>query len=91
MLSCKEAGQLIEKKAESRISPWERLRLRSHLLMCKACDRYAQQSRIMNAFFQIYFGQQEPIQAAPTRAESREEVDPEALRAAVQNDIHKQQ
>lgn len=47
MVSCKEASALIEKKENGEIGLPDRLRLRLHLTMCKACQTYAKQSHLI--------------------------------------------
>ena len=44
MISCKNATLLIEKKLATKLSVKERLRLKLHLFLCKACADYGIQS-----------------------------------------------
>jgi DNA replication initiation complex subunit (GINS family) len=44
MISCKEATLLIEKKQAAKLSLKERLQLRFHNFICKACAQYGIQS-----------------------------------------------
>lgn len=44
MISCKEATLLTEKKIATKLSVRERLNLRLHLFICKACAQYGIQS-----------------------------------------------
>lgn len=46
-LSCKTATALIEKRAAVGLNPWEALRLRLHLRICRACVDYEQSSAQM--------------------------------------------
>jgi len=46
-LSCLKATELIEKKLYSRLSFKEKLQLKIHKLMCKACRRYEKQSELI--------------------------------------------
>lgn len=48
IVSCKEASTLIEKKENGEIGFPDRLKLRLHLTMCKACQSYARQSRLIS-------------------------------------------
>lgn len=43
-LTCKEATALISQGLDRRLSRWERLVLRVHLLICDACSQFARQS-----------------------------------------------
>jgi hypothetical protein len=44
MISCKNATLLIEKKLATKLSVKERLHLKLHLFLCKACADYGIQS-----------------------------------------------
>jgi hypothetical protein len=43
-LSCLRATELIEKKLHFKLSVKEKLQLRTHKMMCKACSNYEKQS-----------------------------------------------
>ena len=43
MISCKRASQLISKSLDQRLTFFERLCLRLHLLICEVCSRFRQQ------------------------------------------------
>jgi hypothetical protein len=47
LLSCKKATELIEKREIITLSTKEKLQLRIHTSMCKACKSYEQQSDII--------------------------------------------
>lgn len=47
LLSCKVATELVEKKAAVGLNPWEALRLRLHLRICRGCTNYEQSSELM--------------------------------------------
>lgn len=49
MISCKKAGQLIEKKNEGQLSLKESIQLRLHTLMCGLCRLYEEQSKLIDA------------------------------------------
>ena len=48
MISCKKAGELIEKKLSRRISPIEKIELAIHTTVCNACRSYEKQSQLIN-------------------------------------------
>ena len=48
MLSCKESARLISDGLDRGLSPWVRLSLRLHLMMCSACRVYRQQIQTLN-------------------------------------------
>lgn len=47
ILSCKTATELVEKKQVVGLSFFERIRVSSHLFVCKACRSYEKQSLMM--------------------------------------------
>ena len=48
MISCREAGRLLSESLERRLSLWERLKLRFHLLICSTCSRASSQVLLVN-------------------------------------------
>lgn len=48
MLSCKQAQELVSRGEGVALSPWERMSLRLHLLMCRLCRRAARQMRLID-------------------------------------------
>lgn len=56
MLNCKQASQIISQSLDNPLSWSERLKLKSHLLMCGACNRFNQQLRLLsNAVHRIKY------------------------------------
>jgi len=55
MISCKKATELIEKEEVVKLPVMEKLQLRFHLYLCKACSTYKSQSKLINTFLQEYF------------------------------------
>ena len=53
MFSCKEAARLSSEKLDRRLSLWERLMLRLHLAMCKACSVYSRQIEGLHRIFSL--------------------------------------
>lgn len=43
MLNCKDATRLISEGLDHRLSIWQRINLRLHVMMCKACNAYKRQ------------------------------------------------
>lgn len=43
MISCKQASQLTSQALDKKLSMWERLSLKLHLIICKNCQRFSQQ------------------------------------------------
>lgn len=41
MISCKQASLLLSQSLDRRLTWWERLQLRVHLLMCDACKQFS--------------------------------------------------
>lgn len=48
MISCKEATYLTVKKEEKSLTLSERLKLRIHMLLCKVCALFGQQSHYIS-------------------------------------------
>ncbi len=44
MVSCKKATFLLSKKEENKLSWLDRIRLKSHMLMCNICHRFEEQA-----------------------------------------------
>ncbi|MGQ1891046.1 hypothetical protein ACT29H_11460 [Thermophagus sp. OGC60D27] len=47
LLSCLKATELIEKKMHFKLSFIERLQLKAHKMVCKACANYEKQSELL--------------------------------------------
>lgn len=61
MLSCKKATELVERKHENKLSFKEGFQLNLHLLMCKTCNAYEKQSKLLNkALGQFFKNKDEP-------------------------------
>lgn len=46
-MSCKKASYIIEKREVSKISLWEKLSLKFHLMICALCRKYESDSKIL--------------------------------------------
>ena len=55
MLSCKKATELVERKHENKLSFQEGFQLNLHLLMCKTCNAYEKQSKLLNKALSKFF------------------------------------
>jgi hypothetical protein len=42
-LPCRQVAQLASRRYEHPLNPWIRLRIRVHLTICEACERYLRQ------------------------------------------------
>lgn len=49
MLSCKEASRLLSQQEDRPLSFGERVKLRFHLVACRACTRFSRQLAFMRA------------------------------------------
>ncbi len=56
MLSCKEATRLVSEKLDRKLPFWQRLSLHLHVLMCRACSRYARQVTILDRIVAEHYG-----------------------------------
>ncbi len=73
MLSCDEAGYLISRSYEDKLTFKEKFRLRMHLLSCYLCRRYEKQLAQLNKVVQDYKTGCEH-QACPHRMEEEARV-----------------
>ncbi len=48
MLTCKQASQIISQSLDNPLSWSDRMKLKFHLLICNACNRFNQQMRLLN-------------------------------------------
>lgn len=48
VLSCKKATELIEKRSMTKLNILDRIQLKIHLSMCKACNQYSKQSEFID-------------------------------------------
>lgn len=46
-MSCQKASYIIEKREVSKISLWEKIGLKFHLMICSLCRKYESDSRIL--------------------------------------------
>lgn len=52
MLNCKDATRLLSRQQEQRLSLWERLSLKMHLMICYGCKNYGRQIDFIREAFQ---------------------------------------
>lgn len=55
MLNCKETAELISRRLDQRLSRWQRLNLRVHLMMCGGCSIYKHQIETLHQLFREHF------------------------------------
>lgn len=56
MISCKRATELVEIQFEKKLSFKQRFQLKLHLILCKVCDIYANQSTKLNQMILKFVG-----------------------------------
>lgn len=52
MLTCKQASQIISQSLDNPLSWSDRVKLKFHLFMCNACNRFNQQLRLLSGAVQ---------------------------------------
>lgn len=52
MLTCKETSFKVVESLEKELSLSERFKMRTHLLMCKSCQRFAKQMQLLHNVLQ---------------------------------------
>jgi len=48
MLTCKQTARLVSEGLDRKLSLWQRMNLRLHLMMCGACSAYRRQVETLN-------------------------------------------
>jgi predicted anti-sigma-YlaC factor YlaD len=48
MISCKKAARLVSAAVDHELTPFEKISLRFHLIMCRFCRRYAKQIDLLH-------------------------------------------
>jgi hypothetical protein len=76
MLSCKEATRLVSEGLDRELPFWQRLALRLHVVMCRACSRsrFARQITALNRIISDHYGDDPPAEVSehlPPDAEQR--------------------
>jgi hypothetical protein len=60
LYSCRKAGELMERRYDVPLSPLENARLKVHLRLCLSCQRYDEQSQLLQTFLDRYRNAEEP-------------------------------
>jgi len=55
MKSCKDITALVSASLDRRLTRWERLQVRLHLLYCSGCSRFEQQMLYLRRFMRARF------------------------------------
>ena len=76
MLSCKDVSYIVSESLDGELQWRERLRVKTHLLMCKACQRMARQMELLRTVARRYEStRQEAVppdsEALPNEARAR--------------------
>lgn len=48
MISCKDATELAVRKSHEKLSRWDKIRLKFHLIMCKLCSLFEKQNNAID-------------------------------------------
>ncbi len=77
MLSCKEVSHLVSESLDRQLPLVQRLRVRLHLLMCRFCSRFRQQTLFLRDAARRYLRAIEETETGPGTAlspEARERI-----------------
>ncbi|KKM20060.1 hypothetical protein LCGC14_1649340 [marine sediment metagenome] len=83
MLSCRETTRLISDGLDRRLSFWQRLGLRLHLVMCGACAAYRRQVTALNKLVSAHFRESRPAGPHLLSGEARQRI-----KAALRDHMH---
>ena len=75
MLSCKEVSHLVSESLDRKLSLWQRIQVRLHLLMCRFCSRFRKQSLFLRDAARHYLSAVEEAETGPSTALSPEARD----------------
>ena len=64
MLSCKDVSYLVSESLDRKLSFWQRLQVRLHLLMCRFCSRFRKQTLFLRDAAHHYLLAVEDTEAA---------------------------
>jgi len=65
MLTCKQTARLVSDGLDRKLSLWQRMNLRLHLMMCGACSAYRRQVETLNRVVRRRFDET-PVDTAAT-------------------------
>ena len=54
MMSCKEVSRLVSESLDRKLSIWQRMQVRMHLMMCGMCTRFRKQTLFLHAAAKRY-------------------------------------
>lgn len=87
MLSCKEAIRLVSESQDRDFSVWQRIGLRFHVLMCRACSRYSRQITTIDRVVVEHYDEDQPAKKpVPLSPEIRDRIKT-SLRAATSDSV----
>jgi len=85
MLTCKETARLISEGLDRKLSLWQRMNLRLHLMMCGACSAYRRQVETLNRIVRRRFDES-AVDVPPTDAPTC----PEQTKRRITESLHEQ-
>lgn len=77
MLSCKEVSRLVSESLDRSLPLWQRAQVWMHLLMCRFCSRFREQTIFLRDAARRYFPASEVTAAQPgvgLSAEARDRI-----------------
>ena len=75
MLSCKEVSHLVSESLDRKLPFWQRMQVRMHLLMCRFCSRFRNQTLFLRDAARHYLMAVEETETATSTGLSPEARD----------------
>lgn len=74
MLTCRQASQLVSESLDRPLTLSERLRVRLHLFVCTACERFVRQLKLLSNAWRSARGGESPAPVAKLDDSARDRI-----------------
>jgi len=80
MITCKKATEMIERNNSNDLSMSELMKLKFHLILCKACKFYEKQSRLIDTFLKKHLlNTEKPIDSKKLKHRIKSKIENELM------------